>query len=183
MPYAQVPAFYAKLAALDTVESRALRFVILSGARTDEIIGAKHKAPATWGEISEVDGLPTWIIDGSRMKGKKEHRVPLSPVMVALLGKRRADDIPLFEVSGGADVLLNTLRANDGNGFTVHGFRNTISEWIVETTEYDAELADMCIAHETKSKVRKAYQRGDLLERRRPILQRWSDFVTAGACS
>jgi hypothetical protein len=93
MPYAQVPSFYAGLP--DTVDANALRFLILTGARASEVIGGDAKAPASWGEI-EGD---TWVIPGSRMKGKREHRVPLSAQMVALLGERRADNVPLFKVT------------------------------------------------------------------------------------
>src|SRR5260370_36445591 len=95
-------------------DALALQWTILTGARTDEVIGAKHKAPATWAEIADVDGLPTWIIPKTRMKGRKMHRVPLTPDAVALLGERRADDVPLFEVSS-ANAMLNRLKTNGGN--------------------------------------------------------------------
>jgi integrase len=189
MPYAQVPAFYTRLAELGTMDARALQWTILTGARTDEVIGADYKgeitkAPATWGEITEVDGLPTWIIPGGldgRMKGKKTHRVPLTAEALALLGERRADDVSLFKVSS-ANAMLGTLKAIDGNGYTVHGFRTSFSDWVIETTEYGSDLADMCIAHETRGKVRKAYQRSDLLEKRREIMLAWSKFCTSKAC-
>ena len=185
MPFARVPAFYAALGALGTVDAHALQWTILTGARTDEVIGSKKKGgawkkpPATWGEITDIDGNPTWIIDGSRMKNTNTHRVPLSAAALALLGKRQADNVPLFKVSS-ADALLDTLKANGGNGFTVHGFRASFQEWILATTDYGADLADMCIAHDTRGNVRKAYQRSDRLEQRRPILQEWSDYLTEG---
>jgi integrase len=176
MPYRDVPSFYARLAARDTEDARALQWTILTGARTDEVIGAKHKAPATWGEIADVDGLPTWIIPKTRMKGRKMHRVPLTPQMVALLGERRADNVPLFKVSS-ANGMLNTLKANGGNGYTVHGFRTSFQEYVAAETAFPDDLADRCIAHETRGKVRKAYQRDDLLPKRREIMTAWSDFV------
>jgi len=71
MPYAMVPAFYARLGALGTVDARALQWTILTGARASEAIGGEAKAPATWGEITKIDGQFTWVIDGSRMKGKQ----------------------------------------------------------------------------------------------------------------
>lgn len=180
MPYSEVPAFYKRIAAIKDDDARALRFTILTGARTDEVIGAKRngkwtKQPATWGEIEDVDGKPTWAIPKTRMKGKKRHRVPLTPQMVSLLGKRRADNVPLFDVSS-ANGMLNTLKANGGNGFTVHGFRTSFSEWVAAETDYSDELADRCIAHERRTKVRRAYQRDDLLPKRREIMTGWSDF-------
>jgi integrase len=77
------------------------------------------------------------------------------------------------------NALLSTLKANGGNGFTVHGMRSSFSDWVIETTNYGPDLADMCIAHLTKTKVRAAYQRSPQLEKRRDIFQEWSNFVTA----
>jgi hypothetical protein len=101
----------------------------------------------------------------------------LSGAAVALLGKRQADDVPLFKVSS-ADALRYTLKANGGNGCKVHGFRTSMQEWILATTAYGSDLADMCIHVDKRDSVRKAYQRGDQLEQRRPVLQEWSDFLT-----
>jgi integrase len=174
MPYLDVPAFYARLP--NTVDANALRFLILTGVRASEVIGAKHKAPATWGEIVKVDGKSTWVVPASRMKAKQIHRVPLSSAAVALLGKRQADNVPLFKATNDG-ALLKILRANDGNGFHVHGFRTSMQEWGTATTKYPADLIDMCIAHDGRGSVTKAYQRSDRLAERRPILQAWSGFV------
>jgi integrase len=103
--------------------------------------------------------------------------LPLSPAALALLGERRADNIPLFKVSS-VNALLNTLKANGGNGYTVHGMRTSFTEWVAAETDWPDDLADRCIAHERRSKVRKAYQRDDLLPKRRLIMQAWADFVT-----
>jgi integrase len=174
MPYAQVPAFYASLAALDNDENaRALRWTILTGMRTSEVIGAQHKAPATWGEIKG----DVWEIPAERMKARKVHRVPLTPVMIALLGKRGADNAPLFEVSSDR-AMLDTLKANGGNGYTTHGFRASFETWAAEQTKFPASLVELCTAHDKRTKVNKAYQRSDLLEKRREIMERWSDYVT-----
>jgi len=182
MPWRDVPEFYKRLTKLNSDDGRALRFTILTGARTDEVIGAEYKGeitkhPATWGEIEDVDGVMTWVIPKERMKGKRTHHVPLSAEAVALLGKRRADNIPLFDVSS-QNALLATLKANEGNGYTVHGFRSSFSDWVIDATSYGADLADMCIAHLTRGKVRAAYQRSPQLEKRREILTAWSAFVT-----
>jgi integrase len=176
MPYAAVPAFYTRLSELGTVNAKALQFLILTGARASEVIGGEAKAPATWGEITDVDGLPVWAVPKERMKGGRMHRVPLTEQMVALLGERRAVDVPLFKATNDG-ALLACLKANDGNGFTVHGMRSSVSDWITETTGYGADLADMYIAHLTRSAVRAAYQRSDQLVKRRAIAVAWSDFV------
>jgi hypothetical protein len=177
MPYADVPACYAGLP--DTVEGRALRWTILTGARTDEVVGAKKagewtKAPATW---SEIVG-DTWVVPAERMKGKRTHHVPLSPQMVALLGERCADDVPLFKVGSVNNALLNTLKANGGNGYTVHGMRSSFSDWVLDKTNYGGDLADLCIAHLTTNKVRAAYQRSPQLDKRRAIFREWNDYVS-----
>jgi integrase len=182
MPYRDVPTFYKGISALDSDDARALRFTILTGARTDEVTGAKkggkwQKLPATWAEIADVDGLPTWIIPKTRMKGRKMHRVPLTPEVVALLGERRADDVPLFEVSS-ANAMLNRLKTNGGNGYTVHGFRTSFTEYVAAETDFPDDLADRCIAHERRGKVRRAYQRDDLLPKRRLIMEAWSSYCS-----
>jgi integrase len=99
-----VPAFYKRLADVSNDDARALCFTILTGARTDEVIGRKEKGdwvkqPATWAETEEIDGHPAWVIPKGRMKAKRDHRLPLSPEVMAILGKRRADAASLFEVS------------------------------------------------------------------------------------
>lgn len=199
MPWRDVPAFYDRLSKLNSGADavRALRFTILTGARTDEVIGRFErgvwaKARPTWREIVEVERQPMWIIPGGLMdeeenfrgmKGRKDHSVPLSPAAFALLGERRADDVLLFDVP--TNGMLNALKANGGNGCTVHGFRSSFSDWGTERASYNADLVDACIAHPTddltpaKRKVRKSYQRSELLSKRREIMLAWSDFVTS----
>jgi len=177
MPWRDVPGFYARIAKLDGDDARALQWTILTGARTDEVIGSKTKAPATWGEIVETDGLPTWVIGADRMKATKVHRVPLTAAAVALLGERQADDVPLFKVSH-SNAMLNVLRKNDGDEFTVHGFRSSFEDWAAETTDFPRDLVKLCTAHDKRTKVDKAYQRSDLLKKRREIMVAWSKFCT-----
>jgi integrase len=189
MPYRDVPGFYAGLAKLNSDDARALQWTILTGARTGEVIGAEFKGritktPATWAEITDVSdsdgkGQPTWIIPGGldgHMKAKKTHRVPLTRQMVELIGQRRDDDVPLFDVSN-LNALRDTLKANGGNGYTVHGMRSSFEDWAAETTDFPRDLVKLCTAHDKRTKVDKAYQRSDLLEKRRVIMQAWSDYV------
>ncbi len=189
MPYRDVPSFYAGLAKLNSDDARALQWTILTGARTGEVIGAEFKGqitktPATWSEITDVpdadgNGQPTWIIPGGldgHMKAKKTHRVPLTPQMLALLGERRGNGAPLFDVSN-LNALRDTLKANGGNGYTVHGMRSSSGDWAAETTDFPRDLVKLCTAHDKRTKVDKAYQRSDLLEKRREIMQAWSDYI------
>jgi integrase len=154
MPYAKVPGFYTRLSEVGTVDARALQWTILTGARTDEVIGAKYKAPATWGEIVETDGLPTWVIGADRMKATKVHRVPLTPAAMALLGEREADDVPLFEVSN-SNAMLSILKKLDDGDYTVHGFRSSFEDWAAETTDFPRDLVKLCTAHSSCARAKK----------------------------
>jgi len=71
--------------------------------------------------------------------------VPLTPQLLALLGERKADNVPLFEVSS-ANAMLNTLKALDGNGFTVHGFCSSFEDWGAEATSLPRDLVKLCTA-------------------------------------
>lgn len=182
MPWAEVPAFFVRLSEVDTVGARALAFTILTGSRTDEVIGTKRKGkwtklPATWGEIKEEDGKPVWAIPDDRMKAGLQHSVPLTPRMLALLGERRADNVPLFKV-GNQNAMLNTLKALDGNGYTVHGFRSSFEDWGAEATTFPRDLVKLCTAHDTRTETDRAYQRSALLAKRREIVEAWSNFVS-----
>jgi integrase len=177
MPAAYVPKFMADLSALDTVDARALQWTILSAARTEETLGA------TWKEITEVDGLPTWVIPGSRMKASKTHRVPLTLEMLALLGERRGPDDYLFrghlkrENRLGAETLRKALRKFYPDDYTVHGFRSTFRDWAGELTDFDRTLAEWSLAHAVGSKLERDYARSDLLAKRRPLMAAWVQFA------
>ena len=179
MPWKDVPALFKRLAGVNIKpeDARALAFTILTGSRSGEVIGREKKPPAKWREIGEQDGKPVWIIGGDRMKARKKHMVPLTPAMVALLGKRKADDEPLFEV-GSENAMLDMLRSLDGNGYTVHGFRSSFEDWGAEATSFDRDLIKRCTAHDTRTATDRAYQRSNLLEKRREVMTAWSDFLT-----
>jgi integrase len=176
MPWAAVPAFMTSLTGLGTVEGRALQWTILTAARTTETLDA------TWKEISEVDGQPTWIIPGMRMKAGKTHRVPLTPQMLALLGKRRGDDDYLFrghlirENGLRAEALRLVMKSLGANGYKVHGFRSSFRDWVGDATDFDRVHAEWSLAHAVGSKLERDYARSDLLEKRRPLMEAWSEF-------
>ena len=81
MAFAELPAFMAELSGRDSISARALEFTILTAARTSEVIGAK------WSEIDLDAGV--WTVPAERMKGGKEHQVPLSKRALAIL-----EDLP-----------------------------------------------------------------------------------------
>lgn len=178
LPYAEVPAFVLRLRTEgDTDIARlAFEFLILTAARTGEVLGA---------QTSEIDfGEKLWTVPASRMKAKVEHRVPLGERSLGIL--RRA-----FELGGGTGlvfpgrsgtmpmsnmVFLMTLRRMDVRA-TAHGFRSSFRDWAAEATNFPREVAEMALAHTIESKVEAAYRRGDLLEPRRKLMDQWGAYV------
>ena len=151
-------------------------------ARTGETIGA------TWGEINWTDKL--WTIPGMRMKGGKEHRVPLCDRALTILREMKpADDIPnaaeLFVFSGGKPgrplsnmAFLMLLRRMSRGDLTVHGFRSSFRDWAAERTNFPSEVAEMALAHVVGNKVEAAYRRGDLFDKRRRLMGAWAEFLS-----
>lgn len=194
----KLPSFMRRLELEAGMSALALRWAILTAARTAEVIGA------TWAEIDMgAEGGPVWIIPASRMKMGAEHRVPLSAPALAVLeavASLRDDDAPhggfLFpggagsrggKVAGGrADAIggglsnmamLGLLRAMDvATECTVHGFRSTFRDWVAECTATPEAVAEAALAHTVGNEVQRAYQRGDLLEKRRVLMAAWGEY-------
>lgn len=185
LPFAEMPMFMKRLAGVGGVAARALEFAILTAARTNEVIGAE------WKEVDLRAGL--WVIPATRMKGKREHRVPLSPPAMALLekAKKRAlekgagdPEGPIFpgmrEGQGLSNMsLLKVLKMLNRRDLTTHGFRSTFRDWAAETTDYPAEIVEMALAHTIANRVEAAYRRGDLLEKRRGLMRDWASACHA----
>lgn len=187
LDYRHVGTFLAALKTVDGMGARALEFAILCACRSNEARGA------TWAEIDQKDGV--WIIPPERMKADKEHRIPLSPAAADLLNNlpRMAGTTLIFP-SAKNDVLSDmTLTAvirrmneastkagnsgwldNAGNVITAHGFRSTFRDWAGETTAYPREVIEHALAHQLKDKAEAAYQRGDLLDKRRRLMADWA---------
>jgi len=182
LPWAQIGAFMADLGREEGVAALALRFTILTAARTGEVIGA------TWGEMDSRVGL--WTVPAARTKAGREHRVPLSAAALAILADaaklRGADapDAPVFpggkggrSANGLSNVAMLMLLRRMGRGdLTVHGFRSSFRDWIAEATRHPREIAEAALAHIVENKVEGAYQRGDLLEKRRKLMNDWARF-------
>jgi integrase len=176
MPWRDVPAFYAELNGRSATAAKALQFTILSASRTSEVLDM------TWTEVDE--GARLWTVPAARMKGGKEHRVPLTDDMQAILeplkamasayvfeGQKRHK--PLSNMS-----MLMLLRRMGRDGFTVHGFRSSFRDWASKAANAPRELAEAALAHQAGSNVERAYARSDLLERRRAIMESWSKFIS-----
>lgn len=179
LPWREIGAFMVALRAREGIAARALEFAILTAARTGEALGA------TWGEVNMAEAV--WTIPGARMKAGKEHRVPLSAPVLALLGEMatiRATDDPGAPVFPGADptrplsnmALLMLLRRMGRGDLTAHGFRSSFRDWVSETTGYAGEVAEAALAHVVANQVEAAYRRGDLFEKRRRLMDEWAEF-------
>lgn len=180
LPWKEAPAFFAKLLTHQSTSAIALQVAILTALRTTENIKA---------EVSEFDLSDdiTWNVPKERMKKKRPHRVPLSHQLVAIIkhqaGRTIKDNRHLFPglIKGkpiGNMAMLKFLQKDMGySELTVHGFRSTFKDWAVENNQGVEELSEACLAHALKNKVQAAYQRGDLLERRRELMQAWADYL------
>jgi integrase len=176
MPYAEVPAFVAKLRQEAGVPARCLELIILTGVRLDEA------REATWDEV-DLDNR-VWTIPAARMKkGNKDHRVPLSAAAIAvlkdMLAIRQSDYIFSGAYPGkaiGKNMPLRLLNQLTGNGATVHGFRSSFRDWAAERTSFAREVAEMALAHAIPNAVEAAYRRGDLFEKRRRLMDAWADY-------
>lgn len=173
LPIPEMGAFMADLRQSNGAAARALEFTILTAARSGEVRGA------TWDEIDLSAGI--WTIPAERMKAGKDHRVPLSPAAMALLERqpRHADSAVVFPGTRGrsmSDATLAAVLKRMDVPVTVHGFRSTFRDWTAEYTSTPHHVAEMALAHTIKNQAEAAYRRGDLLEKRRRLMEQWAEF-------
>ena len=174
LDYREAPNFITQLHTRAGLAAKALELLILTAARSQEV------REATWEEI-DLDNM-IWVIPEERMKKAKEHRVPLSKEAAHLLQNlpRLVKSELIFPAPrGGAltDVGITKVIRRMGNDvITVHGFRSTFKDWAGETTSNPREVIEHALAHHIKDKTEAAYQRGDLLSKRRCLMQEWADF-------
>jgi len=174
MPFVEVARLIAKLREIPSVAARCLEFTILTAARTNE---------ATQARPDEIDlANATWTIPGSRMKAKREHRVPLSPraVEIARQTLEQKDDYLFPGTKPGKPIsnmtMLGLLRRM-GVDVTVHGFRSAFRDWAAEQTNFAHEVCEMALAHTIPNAAERAYRRGDLFEKRRKLMDAWATYL------
>jgi integrase len=194
LPWQQLPAFWAALAGVEGMAAAALRFAILTAARTGEVRGM------TWREVDVEAAL--WTVPRTRMKGRRVHRVPLSAPALDVLRAVRPDrprmDDRAFPGADGAVVADRTVSAvlwrmnapaegddpgapprwrdHEGRAVVPHGFRSTFRDWAGETRTEGREVVERALAHTIKDKAEAAYARSDLLEKRRPLMEAWGEW-------
>jgi integrase len=181
LPYAELPDFLASLRQQEGIAARALEFLILTAARTGEVIAER------WSEIDLLD--KTWTVPAARMKAHREHRVPLSARALAILDEMRAaregDTSDAFVFRGGKAgkplsnmAFLMLLRRMGRGDLTAHGFRATFKTWASERMSFQNEIVEASLAHVIGGKVEQAYMRGDMFDKRRRLMQQWATFCT-----
>jgi integrase len=185
MPYADLPKFMAKLQAKEGSSARALEFTILTAARTGDTIGA------TRNELNKRDSL--WTIPKERVKGKrgarkKDHVVPLSKAALATLDAALEEGEYLFpggkEGAGLSNAAMSELLKGMGYSpdyATVHGFRSTFKDWCSDMTSFPNEMSEVALSHTVSDKVEAAYRRGNMVERRRQMMEAWAKFCAGKA--
>jgi integrase len=179
MHFRYVPAFMQDLCTRDDPEARALEFIILTCARECELVGA------TWDEIDQgSDGGWTWIVPPERMKTRKEHRVPLSMAARTVLGKtphERRHGVIFTGKRGqslSGHLIWKYLRGLT-DAATVHGFRSSFRDWCAEQTHFPREVAELALAHKVGDDTELAYRRGDLIRKRRQLMESWARYLAS----
>lgn len=173
LPYRQVPAFMTTLREMVTMSALALEFTILNASRTGEVIDGLR--------AEVIDDI--WTIPASRMKARKEHRVPLCQRSLDILAIAKAMDGEskyLFSVKGKklTNMAMPMMLRRAKVDATVHGFRSSFRDWVSEETSHASEVAEMALAHAIGNKVEAAYRRKDLLEKRRALLLDWELYCS-----
>jgi integrase len=174
LPYADMPAFWARLQAEGRIGYQAMQFIILTATRTKEVLGAQ------WDEI-DLSGK-VWTVPKERMKSHREHRVALSDAAVELLQALPKSESRLVFPGERAATISHNLLLKYLNGMgltcTVHGFRATFRTWAAEQTSFPREVIEQALAHVVGDTTERSYQRGDLFEKRAKLMNQWATYLT-----
>ena len=177
MPYQDCHSLMGELQKNESFPSKALQLLILTATRSDEVRYAK------WTEINLDDGI--WTIPSERMKSGREHRIPLADQALKLINSlpKVLDNPYLFPghkigkpINHRAkwELLRRKMEYTD---VTVHGFRSSFRDWAGETTNFPNHVVEMALAHAIKNSTEAAYRRGDLFNKRRTLMESWSNYL------
>jgi integrase len=179
LPFNEVPEFVGKLRERDAVAALALEFLVLTAARSGEVLGAR------WDELDLEANV--WTIPAARTKAGREHRVPLSGRTLAILANLEDARIGDFIFAGqkpgkplSGMAMAMVLRRLKLAHVTVHGFRSSFRDWCGEATSFPREIAEAALAHVPGDATERAYRRGDALEKRRTLMEAWAAYCEPG---
>jgi integrase len=172
LPFGEIPQFMRELRGREGIVPRALEFTVRCAARTGETLGAK------WSEIDLENKI--WTIPGERMKAGRQHRVPLSDRAVEIIEvlPREGDYVFIGSRAGknlGNGALLDLMRVMRP-GFVPHGLRASFKTWTAERTNFPRDVVENSLAHKNPNRTEAAYERGDLLDKRRRLMTEWARF-------
>ena len=174
MPYSELPEYYHWLELNPNLSAAALRFLILTGARTGEVLGLR---------FAEIEG-DVWHLPPERTKSSISHRIPLSyAAMTIVEGMREPDADLVFRSRGGkplSNMAMLNLMKKQGHTARPHGFRATFRTWLEEMTDAPFEVKETCLAHSVGDATVQAYQRSDHLEKRRQLMTQWARYCAQG---
>ena len=179
LPWQRIREVMTNLASSDGTGALAVRFTALMAARSGEVRGA------TWSEIDLE--AKVWTVPADRMKAGREHRVPLSGGAIAVLqlARQRGDETGHVFPGGRTGKGLSDVAVSKAlhlaagtKDVTVHGLRSTFRDWVADTTSHQPDVAEAALAHALGAAVRVAYQRGDLFEKRRVLMEDWASFCS-----
>lgn len=178
LPYEQVPRFMSLLAGKDAMAARGLEFLILTAARSGEVLNS------TWDEIDFNAAI--WTVPAHRMKAGKEHRVPLSSKALEILNSLNVARTSIYIFSGQkADRPLSNMafamlmRRMNYQDLTVHGFRSAFRDWVGDETSFQREVAEQALAHRVGDATERAYRRADALQKRRELMEAWATYCAS----
>lgn len=176
IPWRDAPGFMSDLRQVQGNGARCLEFVTYTAARSGEARGAR------WPEINLDEAM--WTVPRERMKGGREHRVPLSRQAVALLKRLPRDvtcDLVFLSMKRGAplsDMTLSATMRRMELTAVPHGMRSTFRVWAAECTDFPREIAEAALAHQIgDSDVERAYLRTDHFQKRARMMQEYADFL------
>jgi integrase len=192
LPWERMPDFWQKLIAHSDTSGKALQLTIMTALRTSEVLESQ------WSEINLDTSV--WTIPAHRMKAGREHRVPLTSDMIKVIKtlprgssqllfpqpkkdkpvpnafmRKKLIDMRHDKTATESDWLV------DGETITVHGFRSTFRDWAAENTNFANLVVEQALAHTISSSVEAAYRRGDLLDKRRELMEAWCAYLGTGS--
>ena len=182
LPWVECPGFMRELRQIPGVSSLALQWLVRTASRASEVTGAR------WSEVDRESRV--WTIPGVRMKARKPHQVPLTDECLAILDQlpRLAGSDWLFpSTHAGKHIssmaMLYVMRRmghgvnGDQSASVPHGFRSSFRDWAGESQPFPRELVELCLAHATEGQVELAYRRGNMVDKRRKVMEAWSAYL------